>query len=140
MWWVYELLLAIGLIAYLPKALWRRRLPHRGWRMRLGRYPDRVTASMKGHRPVWVHAVSVGEVLAARPLIDALVAQIPGGPLALSTVTPGGFEVASQHLGDRGVVIYFPLDLRFCVRRALDALHPRAVSYTHLTLPTKRIV
>ena len=135
MWWVYELLLAIGLIVYLPKALWRKRLLHRGWRMRLGRYPASVHESLRGRHPVWVHAVSVGEVLAARPLIDALGAQasgrMPSGveaePLVLSTVTPGGFDVASQHLGDRGVVIYFPLDLRFCVRRALDALHPRAL-------------
>lgn len=128
MWLLYELLFFIGLLLYyLPKALWRKRLPHRGWRMRLGRYPASVHESLRGRHPVWIHAVSVGEVLAARPLIDALGAQTSGEPLVLSTVTPGGFDVASQHLGDRGVVIYFPLDLRFCVRRALDALHPRAL-------------
>jgi 3-deoxy-D-manno-octulosonic-acid transferase len=127
MWWVYEALLVVALVAYLPKALWRRRLPHRGWRMRLGRYPASIHESLRGARPIWVHAVSVGEVSAARPLVDALAARAPGEPLVLSTITPGGFDVASKHLGDRGVAIYFPLDVRRCVRRALDALHPRAL-------------
>jgi 3-deoxy-D-manno-octulosonic-acid transferase len=127
MWWVYETLVLIGLLLYLPRALWRRRLPHSGWRMRVGGYPARIREAVRGRRPVWIHAVSVGEVLAARPLIDALAARVPAEPVVLSTVTPGGFEVAAKHLGPRGIVIYFPLDLRGCVRRALETIQPRAL-------------
>jgi len=121
-WWFYELLLVLGLLLYVPKALWRRRLPHAGWRMRLGRYPAEVRERL-GEPSTWVHAVSVGEVLAARPLLSALGAR--SRPLVLSTVTPGGFVVARQQSGV--VPIYFPLDLRGSVRRAVDAVRPRVL-------------
>ena len=125
MWTLYEILLVIGLLLYLPKAVWRRRLPHRGWSMRLGRYPSQVTERLEGRPTLWVHAVSVGEVLAARPLLHGLTQGSPQTPLVLSTITPSGFDIAATQIQDHGVAIYFPLDLRGCVRRALDALHPR---------------
>ena len=76
---------------------------------------------------MWVHAVSVGEVLAARPLLHALAQRSPQAPLVLSTITPSGFVIAARQIEDDGVAIYFPLDLRWCVRRALDVLHPRVL-------------
>lgn len=127
MWVLYEVLLLIGLILLLPKAVWRRRLPHAGWTMRLGRYPQAVRQALQGPSPVWVHAVSVGEVQAAVPLITAIRQRLPQRPVVLSTITPGGFQIASRALGDRGAVIYFPLDLRACVRRALDTIRPGAL-------------
>src|SRR3989338_4520475 len=125
-WFLYEFLYLVGFLLYLPRALWRRRLPHEGWTMRLGRYPARVVEPLVGRRPVWLHAVSVGEVLAARPLLRALAEQRPNDPLVLSTITPAGFTVASQQ-GPPVIPVYFPLDLRSCVRRALEALHPRCL-------------
>ena len=145
MWMLYEFLYLLGLLLYLPSAVWRRRLPHRGWSMRLGRYPARVAQSLSfdspldtlgarsGFRPagssrgaqhsIWIHAVSVGEVLAAQPLLRALRQAAPDHPLVLSTITPAGFAVASKQ--GEGIPIYFPLDVRGCVGRALDALRPR---------------
>lgn len=125
MWTIYELLLLIGLLLYLPKALWWRRLPHRGWSMRLGRYPTQVTERLAGRRALWIHAVSVGEVLAAQPLLQVLTQTYPHDPLVVSTITPGGFGVAEKLLGARGVPIYFPLDLTRCVTKALDVIRPR---------------
>lgn len=125
MWVLYEILLVIGLLLYLPKAVWRRRLPHRGWSMRLGRYPERIVRSLRGRRALWVHAVSVGEALAARPLLNALTQAAPADAVVLSTVTPSGFAMASQHVGPGGVALYFPLDLRPCVTRALETIRPR---------------
>lgn len=124
---LYELVLLVGLLLYLPRAVWRRRLPHRSWSMRLGRYPAQVIEYVRGRQTLWVHAVSVGEVLAAQPLLRGLEEAYPNHPLALSTITPGGFELAVKYVGERGVAIYFPLDLRACVSRALEALHPRAL-------------
>jgi 3-deoxy-D-manno-octulosonic-acid transferase len=124
MWLAYEGLVLLGLLLYLPRALWRRRLPHRGWRMRLGRYPAALASRLHGRRSLWVHAVSVGEVLAARPLLRRLEAAAPEQPVVVSTVTSSGFAVAQEHLGRNGVAVYFPLDLRPCVRRALEALRP----------------
>jgi 3-deoxy-D-manno-octulosonic-acid transferase len=127
MWFLYEVLYVIGLLFYLPKAIWRRRWPHRGWSMRLGRYPNRITESLRGHRTLWIHAVSVGEVLAVQPLLQALMQTYPKDSLVLSTITPSGFEVASRRLADRGIPIYFPLDLRVCVARTLETIHPGAL-------------
>lgn len=128
MWILYELLLVIGFILLLPKALWRRRVPHAGWSMRLGRYPRAVVETLGGRPSIWVHAVSVGEVQAAGPLLPLLRQAYPGCPLVLSTITPGGFQIASRLLADGGSVpIYFPLDLRGCVTRALEALRPKAL-------------
>jgi len=124
LWLLYEVVLLVGLLLYLPKAVWRRRLPHRGWSMRLGRYPREVSDRLRGHPSVWIHAVSVGEVQAVRPLAAAL-AEATGDPLTVSTITPGGFALASTVAKDHGVAMYFPLDLRPCVRRALEAIRPR---------------
>ena len=122
---LYELTLAIGFLFYLPGAFCRRRLPHRGWAMRLGRYPAKVRRAIEGRRPVWLHAVSVGEAVAARPLARALIDADPARGLVLSTITPGGFAMATQVAG--AVPVYFPLDFRASVTRALDALRPGAL-------------
>ena len=125
MWILYELLLIISYLLYLPSAVWRRRLPHRGWTMRLGRYPAQIRRQLEGRSVIWIHAVSVGEVLAAKPLLDALIQRYPQDRLVVSTTTESGFSIATQQIGVRGVAVFFPLDFRWCVRRALEVLHPR---------------
>lgn len=127
MWIIYEILLFIGLLIYTPKALMRRRLPHRGWTMRLGRYPEAVRAKLARPGALWIHAVSVGEVMAAAPLITRLAQAYPDAPLVLSTVTPTGFEVATQVMGARGAAIFLPFDFRLTVGRAMKAIQPRAL-------------
>jgi 3-deoxy-D-manno-octulosonic-acid transferase len=76
---------------------------------------------------VWIHAVSVGEALAAKPLISALRARFPQYRLIISTTTATGQAVARSRLTEADVVCYFPFDWKFSVRRALDAIRPRAV-------------
>lgn len=127
MWLLYELIFVLGFVLYLPSALWRRRLPHRGWTMRLGRYPSRATEALQGRSSIWLHAVSVGEVLAAQPLIHALIEARPAQPLVLSTITPGGFQMASTRFSAPVIPIYFPLDLGGCATRALETIRPRVV-------------
>ncbi|MBI3319877.1 MAG: 3-deoxy-D-manno-octulosonic acid transferase, partial [Candidatus Omnitrophica bacterium] len=124
-WTLYELVLCLGVLFYIPKAVWRRRLPHRGWMMRLGRYPATVRERLGQERTIWIHAVSVGEVLAVQPLIRRLRDDYPTATLVLSTVTPAGFQVASLLMGERGIAIYGPLDFRVTVERALRTIRPR---------------
>jgi 3-deoxy-D-manno-octulosonic-acid transferase len=77
---------------------------------------------------VWVHACSLGEVLAARALIAGLRERLPGRRLVVSTITRTGFDIARARLsGLVDGVFYFPFDLPGAVRRALDSVRPAAV-------------
>ena len=85
-----------------------------------------ATAHAQSSRaPIWVHAVSVGEVNAARPVLRALKERYPGVPLVLTTTTRTGAEAA--RLGDLAQHYYAPLDYPFAIRRFLDRVRPRAV-------------
>jgi len=70
--------------------------------------------------------VSVGEYLAARPLINRLITEMPGWRIVVSTTTLTGQLLARKH-SPSGDVFYFPFDWTFCVRRALDCVRPSAV-------------
>jgi|HigsolmetaAR202D_1030399.scaffolds.fasta_scaffold07806_2 tetraacyldisaccharide 4''-kinase len=77
---------------------------------------------------IWLHAVSVGEVLTGVELIRGLREQIPGAPVFLSVGTVAGRSIALQRLaGLVDGVFYAPLDYRFAVRRVLRRLKPAAV-------------
>ncbi len=77
-------------------------------------------------RPVWFHAVSVGEVNAVAPLIEEMRRRHPSQDLLLSTVTPTGRKVAEGLLAP-GQVFYLPFDLPWIVRRVVRSLRPRVV-------------
>ena len=86
---------------------------------RLGRTPPRT-----GPPAVWVHAVSVGEVQAALPLIERLRRELPGLPLVVTTVTPTGSERVRERLGSAVHHCYLPYDLPASVGRFLDRVRP----------------
>ncbi|NYZ63406.1 lipid IV(A) 3-deoxy-D-manno-octulosonic acid transferase [Luteimonas deserti] len=75
--------------------------------------------------PVWVHAVSVGEVNAAAPLINALLARDPARRLLVTTITPTGSERVRALWGPRVEHVYLPYDLSGAVRRFLARFRPR---------------
>ena len=74
---------------------------------------------------LWIHAVSVGEVNAAAPLIRALRADYPNAPLVVTTVTPTGSARVHQLFGRSVFHVYLPYDLPFAVDRFLRRVHPR---------------
>jgi 3-deoxy-D-manno-octulosonic-acid transferase len=90
---------------------------------RLGFLP--VSFNMDGDASIWVHAVSVGEVLTARPLISELRRRYPNLRVFLSTTTVAGQQLACRSVQDVDAVFYFPFDLGFVVRRTLDLVRPR---------------
>jgi 3-deoxy-D-manno-octulosonic-acid transferase len=95
---------------------------------RLGRVPDRLFRldAAKSLPVIWVHAVSVGEVLAASRMIHDLQQAAPGYRILLSTTTRTGQELARSKFGE-GNVFYFPLDFPWAVRRYMRALRPSLV-------------
>jgi 3-deoxy-D-manno-octulosonic-acid transferase len=86
---------------------------------------DKLPANRAG--AVWIHAVSVGEVLSGITLAKRLKAAYPDRPLIVSTTTITGQTLARERLPFADAVIYFPLDWGFCVRRALNAVRPSLV-------------
>ncbi len=96
----------------------------RNFRQRLGwKMPQTALSG----RPLWIHAVSVGEVLAAKPIFLALRAVRPDLPIIVSTVTVTGQALAQKELGGAELIFYFPFDWAFCVRRFLETIAPKAV-------------
>lgn len=93
---------------------------YRRWFERFGIFPD---PGLKDS--IWVHAVSVGEVNAATPLIEALRARYPDSPFVLTTVTPTGSERALRLWQGSLTHVYLPYDLPAAVRRFLDRARPR---------------
>jgi 3-deoxy-D-manno-octulosonic-acid transferase len=92
-------------------------------RQRLGYLP--ITFNIDGEPSIWIHAVSVGEVLTARALASELKARYPRLRLFMSTTTIGGQQVAQRNLQHVDAVFYFPFDWAFIVRRTLDIVNPR---------------
>ncbi len=75
--------------------------------------------------PIWVHAVSVGEVNAAIPLLRKLKAAHPDIPVILSTITDTGQKVARQKAPEGTHLVYLPFDLRIILHRCFEKVRPR---------------
>ena len=116
--------LAVAAPAYLAKAA--RRGTGVALRERLGRLPDSVVAALRGRRAVWVHAVSVGEVTAAAPLLREIKARHPTLCLFVTTVTATGRQTVIERVPQADATAYFPLDFPRVVERVLRLVEPRA--------------
>ncbi len=122
------LLLSLSLFPYLVLRFLSERKHRTGLFQRLGFIPRRILERRSGKPVVWVHSVSVGEVLAAAPLIKQIRRQFPAYQLLLSTTTVTGHGVCLKKVATPDdLVIYFPLDISFIVRRVLNLFSPRAV-------------
>ncbi len=91
---------------------------------RLGRVPGRLATATGASLPaIWIHAVSVGEVIAISGLVRELRLRVPGHRIVISTTTLTGQRIARERFGG-GDVFYYPLDFARPVRRYLQALRP----------------
>jgi 3-deoxy-D-manno-octulosonic-acid transferase len=115
----YDLIFLIFSLIYLPLYLFRKKF-HRGFGRRLGILPRNLELD----RPIWVHAVSVGEVMAVRGLIEELRKIYPHKKFVISTVTASGNKIAQGLAQEGDVVTYLPLDFGFIVRSVMDRINP----------------
>jgi len=116
---IYDLIFLICALLYLPAYLLKKKM-HRGFLMRLGILPKGLNLD----RPIWVHAVSVGEAMAIRGLLEGLRKAYPGKKLVLSTVTATGNRIAKSIACEGDFVTYLPLDLGFIVRKTIAKIKP----------------
>ncbi len=101
-----------------------------GLKQRLGFLPWALRNTLAGSSPFWLHAPSVGEVMATRPFLQGLKQRCPGRKVLVSVLTPTGYEAARARVPEADAVIYFPLDHPLIIRRVLDAVRPQAFFFT----------
>ena len=130
MYFLYSAALAVAMLLGLPYWLWQmlRHGKYRaGLRERLGEVPARFTTpSGQSSSTIWVHAVSVGEVVAVGGLVKNLQQLFPQHRVLISTTTDTGQKMAASRYGEENV-FYFPLDFALAIRPYLKALRPSLV-------------
>lgn len=125
---LYDILLWVALAGIIPYHLYRSvsRGRRAAFAERFGSLPRESVAALEGKEIVWVHAVSVGETMAAKPLLKALRQRFPEKRIVLSSVTETGRSIGEK-LPEVNLCIYLPFDYRFAVRRVLQALRPSLI-------------
>ena len=124
----YSLLLALAMLVSLP--FWLYQVLHhgkyrRGFSERMGRVPGRL-GRVAAERIIWIHAVSLGEVLAVIGLVEQMRKKLPDHRILVSTTTDTGQFLARKRFGKENV-FYFPMDFSFAIRPYLRTLKPELV-------------
>jgi 3-deoxy-D-manno-octulosonic-acid transferase len=130
MYFLYSAALVLAFVIATPFWLFKM-LRHGKYRAglseRLGRVPERVRSAQPGDVCIWIHAVSVGEVLAVSQLVNQLRDEADGTlRVVVSTTTTTGQKLAQERFGADNV-FYLPLDFGFCIRPYMRALRPKLV-------------
>lgn len=130
--WLYSSCLGLFLLGLTPNVLWQMLLRGK-YRRGIGDRFGSMAPWEGPAAPLWLHAVSVGEVMAAAPLARLLVSRHPTVPLLASTTTETGRAVAEQRIPAVRFV-FFPFDFGWTVRRAVSRVRPRLVLLTETEL------
>jgi 3-deoxy-D-manno-octulosonic-acid transferase len=126
---LYDLIFLFFGLFYLPLLILKKKM-HRGFLFRLGL----STIEERSDRPVWLHAVSVGETMAIRNLLESLRKEYPGKKFVVSTVTPTGNKIARSYAKETDSIIYLPLDLSFIVNKFIRKINPSLFIITETEL------
>jgi 3-deoxy-D-manno-octulosonic-acid transferase len=126
---LYSVALGVGMLVSLPYWLFqmaRHGKYRKGLAERLGRVPSRLGLPGEEEPVIWIHAVSVGEVLAVAGLVEELRRRFPRHKIFISTTTDTGQALARARFGEANV-FYFPMDFVFAIRPYLRVLRPQIV-------------
>lgn len=122
MFLIYDILFIIFSIFYLPYLLLKRKW-HNKMAMRFGFF-KKEDLGLSDKKRIWIHAVSVGEVMVIRNLIKKIKAAYPQFQIVVSVVTPTGFSLAKTIVDSEDTLIYAPVDLSFAVRKYVRLIDP----------------
>ena len=92
----------------------------RRWKERFG-FTDKITSHDK---IIWLHAVSVGEVQASRPLVNGLLEEYSDYKILVTTMTPTGADIVNQYFGDAVKHLYLPYDLPIAIKHFISVIEP----------------
>jgi 3-deoxy-D-manno-octulosonic-acid transferase len=121
---IFLLLASVGALPYFAIKSFRTTKYRAGLRQRFGHLPPELVLALRGGRPLWLHAVSVGEVIAAVPLVSALQQRFPDLLILVSTVTETGQATAREKMAG-AACLYFPLDYPWVVHQVISRVQPR---------------
>src|SRR5262249_26787556 len=127
---VYNVLFTIFFVLSAPYyflKMWRRGRLRQGFSQGLGKYNNKIKQALTTRHVLWLHAVSVGEVNICPQLIHALEPRVPNIKMVVSTTTSTGMAELHKKLPSHIEKIYYPIDHKKCVYRALNLIHPEAV-------------
>src|ERR1051325_10845397 len=119
---LYEILFTVFFLLSTPYyffKLWRRGNWRSGFRQRFGHYGNKIKQAITNRHVLWLHAVSVGEVNVCTQLINALEPRVPNLKIVVSTTTSTGMGRLHEKLPSHIEKIYYPIDRRRYVQRAL---------------------
>jgi len=125
----YNLLLLLSVLFLVPYYLlrgFRYGKSRRGIRERLGYYSPQQLISLREKKIIWIHAVSVGETRAAKPLVKQLRVKYPDMQILLTNVTETGHAVAMKD-SDIDLCLFFPFDFSWAVRRSIATINPEII-------------
>ncbi|MDP3789354.1 MAG: 3-deoxy-D-manno-octulosonic acid transferase [Candidatus Omnitrophota bacterium] len=123
---LYNIFFTVFALAYLPYFLIKRK-GNKGLLQRLGIFGKDDLRGVAGNRPVWIHAVSVGEMKTSESLINRIRALFPSKRFVISNITKTGHDIALSIADKNDVVIYLPLDISFIVRKVVNLINPSVV-------------
>ncbi|MGA2248370.1 MAG: glycosyltransferase N-terminal domain-containing protein [Verrucomicrobiota bacterium] len=109
--------------------LWRRGNWRKGFLQRFGYYDENVKRLSAEHDVIWIHAVSVGEIMLCTELVRVLESRQPNLQFLVSTTTTTGMGELQKRLPGHVAKIYYPIDFPTCVRRALETIKPKAIIF-----------
>ncbi|HWR40574.1 MAG TPA: tetraacyldisaccharide 4'-kinase [Patescibacteria group bacterium] len=125
---LYNILAVILLLLALPVFAYRlSREKGFGERLRqsFGWLPQETMDKVAGRDAIWLHAASVGEIVATSPIVKEIRRELPGMPVMVSVVTASGYEMARRIIPEADGVIFFPLDLPYLSRSVVRRIRPR---------------
>ena len=123
---IYNILFFFFALLYVPSFFMKGK--HKGGvGSRFGFVPEEARRRLAGRQVIWVHGVSVGEVVQAVRLAGSLKRRFPRSAFLVTTTTAAGREVAERLLDPEDTLLYFPVDFGPCVRRFIGAVRPGLV-------------
>ena len=130
MYWLYNILLLIYWATLIPMLIYRL-IHEEGFYQRIkqsiGFLPDELKEKISNRHAIWVHAASVGEIVAASPIVREMRKTHPDEVIIVSVVTATGFRMAHQIIKGADGILYFPLDLPYLTNRILTIVNPQAI-------------
>lgn len=120
---LFDVFYLVAALFYFPYTLIKRKW-HSGMSCRLGKVPEELRRRLSPAPTIWIHAVSVGEVMTILDLIKRMKVTFPTHRIVCSSVTQTGYRLAAERLAGEAEVIFAPLDFSWAVRRYAQLINP----------------